>query len=152
MAALPLGPLVTTLPSKAPQPNILVGTYVQLVPLAEEHVLPLFATVGQPHHYPLWTYMREGPDPYPEGFASFEKMTRAKIGLQPPDPMYWAIELLKPAFPLSARESAPEGHSVQGHVTWWRVDQPNGVIEIAHVMYGEYLRGKRAGTEVGQFL
>lgn len=148
MSSLPVGPAVTAQPALPPQAVPLKGRYVTLAPLAEAHISPLFTTVGQPRHYPSWTYMLEGSDPFPGGQLDFEQKMRSKIGPHASGACFWVIELPELARKLPVEDVESPESLCQGHLALWRMDLPNRVIEIAHVMFGEMIRGKREGTEV----
>lgn len=94
---------------------------------AARHAADLFR--AQAGHDDLWTFLPYGPFPDPGGYHSW--VARAE---QSADPVFLAI--LDPATGRAA-----------GHASFLRIDQPNGVIEIGHILLTPALqRGRTASA------
>lgn len=162
MSSLPLGSIVTGEAAQPPERVPLHGKYVSLLPMTESHFSALFASLGQPEHYPFYTYFLEGPDPFPDGWPDFEARMFAKVHCKEPGAVFWTC-----AIPASIHKHTDAGHftetsdmeqaakdvgdmSAEGQIALWRTDLANRSIEIAHVMFGQRMRGTKASTEVGR--
>ena len=161
MPQLPRGALVPDQTALTPENVTLEGQYLSLIPLSEAHIDPLFLSVGQPTHFPLWTYMLEGPNPFPDGKVDFANSIQRKLNAKKDGLWTWCIALpdqvdqasIKPiGIDIEGRSktlrTGLSSHSAQGHVAIWRLDLDHRTAEIGHVMLGDRVRGRREGTEV----
>jgi RimJ/RimL family protein N-acetyltransferase len=133
-AGLPVGDPVAGGPASRPEPRVLEGRFVRLVPLdAEAHAQALFEETHGADAERIWCYMGDGP--YPDLFA-FRASLEAKARSQ--DPLFFAIL------------DAGTGRAL-GYQTLMRVDAPNRVIEVGNIVFGRSLQ-RTAGATEAQYL
>ena len=151
MASKPLGPRVSTEPSPSPQKLELRGKYVVLSPMSRTHISSLYSQVGRPEQSEYWTYMPEGPDPFPRGFDDFEANMLKKIEAEQNGLWFWALIPVNngnPEASIGGTEGVSRTEDAAGHLALINVNRENRTGEVGHVMFGEAIRGKRAGVEV----
>jgi RimJ/RimL family protein N-acetyltransferase len=122
----PLVPSWTTRPR--PEPVRLGGRYVEVVPLAAEHVPALHAAVAGPGDEPLWTYRATEMPATVEDLASLVARTLAS-----PDLLTFAI--------------VPAGRAAEGIASYTRIDPATGQVEVAGVLFARTLQQTTAATE-----
>ncbi|WP_457208074.1 GNAT family N-acetyltransferase, partial [Nocardioides sp. P5_C9_2] len=117
----------------APRPRraVLAGTYVDLVPVTAEHGRELLERVSEPR---LWTYR---PDEPPRDLAQARQYCEA-----------WASATGSLTWAIVPRSSG----TVEGVVSWMRLEPAHGSVEVAAVLYGERLQRTRAATEAQHLL
>lgn len=117
-----------------PEPEVLTGKHIKLVPLQADHADELFKSIGGDHNATLFDYMFYGPfsevEPLREQIAKFADSK---------DPQFYTICDLKSA-------------QLWGYASLLRIDVPHRVIEIGHVMYSPVLQRTVAATEVQYLL
>lgn len=109
----------------------LVGRYVRLEKLdPERHTADLFAAQGGPNADPLtWLYMGNGPFTDEADFRGYVDHMAASS-----DPAAYVV--------------IPTNGSPAGVLTYMRIDELNGSIEIGHIWYGASIQRSPATTEV----
>jgi RimJ/RimL family protein N-acetyltransferase len=128
---LPVGPLVENCaPAPRPKRTTLAGRYASLVPLhATAHAPDLWTSgLNDAANDDLWLYLGDGPY---RDYALFEAAIAKKAASE--DPLFYAILL-------------PDGKAV-GFCALMRIDPPNRVIEIGHILYTPLLQRTPAATE-----
>ena len=157
MALRPLGCKVPPSNALPPQKVIITGENVDLVPLQTKHFPGLWNSIGHPRYNESWTYMPEGPEPFPRGKDDFEANLRDKMFLE--GAWFWCISVRRseesspsctPSMHPEATRDGPGIEGTDGHVGLWRIDISNRVGEISHVMFGEGMRGAKESTEVSR--
>ncbi|MEP9349579.1 GNAT family protein [Xanthobacter sp. KR7-225] len=132
--ALPLGPPVPGGPARRPEPTVLEGRHVRLVPFeAERHAAALFALSHGPEKEALWAYLSPAPFPDAAAFARHYADAATKA-----DPLLFAIE------------EKPGGRAV-GHVTYMRIEPAHRVIEVGNILYTPPLQ-RTAGASEAMYL
>ena len=123
-----LGPDLNWQPATRPQRTVIQGQYVRLEPLdIDKHTTPLYA--AQAGDDRTWLYMGNGPFTDQASFRTYvEKMASSS------DPLAFAV--------------VPVGDSPAGVITYLRIDEANGSIEIGHIWYGTHIQRTPATTEV----
>ena len=123
-----LGPDLNWQPATRPQRTVIQGRYVRLEPLdIDKHTMPLYA--AQAGDDRTWLYMGNGPFTDQASFRTYvEKMASSS------DPLAFAV--------------VPTGDSPAGVITYLRIDEANGSIEIGHIWYGAHIQRTPATTEV----
>jgi RimJ/RimL family protein N-acetyltransferase len=131
----PVGPPVPGWTSREPpQRTVIGGERCRLEPLdATRHAADLFAAFVQASDGRDWTYMSVGP--FADDAAYRAHVERAAAST---DPLHFAVIDL-------ARGTAV------GTLAFMRIDPPNGVIEVGHVMFSPALQRTAIATEA-QFL
>ena len=127
----PVGaPLPGWQPPPAPPREGLVGRYCALEPIdPERHAEALFATFQADAEGRMWTYLPYGPFGDVAGFRAW--MGDRCLGA---DPLFFAIVDRPSGAPL-------------GMAAYLRIDRPNGVIEVGHLLFSPALQRTRAATE-----
>jgi RimJ/RimL family protein N-acetyltransferase len=117
-----------------PEPEVLTGKCVKLVPLQADHADELFKSIGGDHNAMLYDYMFYGPfseiEPFREQIAKFAASK---------DPQFYTICDLKSG-------------QLLGYASFLRIDIAHRVIEIGHVMYSPVLQRTVAATEAQYLL
>lgn len=126
-----LGPDLNWSPVERPAMIPLVGRYVRLEKLdPDRHTADLFAAQGGPDADPLtWLYMGNGPFADEADFRGYVDRMAASN-----DPAAYAI--------------IPTDGSPAGVLTYMRIDELNGSIEIGHIWYGASIQRSPVTTEV----
>ena len=129
------GPLVDLdTPCAFPEPEVLTGKRVKLIPLQADHADELFKSIGGDQNAMLYDYMFYGPfskiEPFREQITKFAHST---------DPQFYAISDL-------------EDGGFLGYASFLRIDVTHRVIEIGHVMYSPLLQRTVAATELQYLL
>jgi RimJ/RimL family protein N-acetyltransferase len=113
-----------------PPHEMLVGNVTLLVPMKEEHADQLFDNIAGKEHSALYDYMSYGPFDDLETFRAHIKHYASKQ-----DPQFYTIIDNKTK-------------KLVGHVSFLRIDVPNRVLEIGHVLFSRSLQKTRQATEV----
>lgn len=122
--------MFSTEPAPRPARLTLPGRYVTLCPLdAEEHGDALWEGAGHPRHEERWLYMGDGPFADREAFNAHLKRKQASE-----DPLFYSIV------------DNGTGQAL-GYAALMRIDPPNRVIEVGHIMYTTALERTRGATE-----
>ena len=122
--------MFSTEPAPQPARLTLPGRYVTLCPLdAEEHGDALWEGAGHPRHEERWLYMGDGPFADREAFNAHLKRKQASE-----DPLFYTIV------------DNGTGQAL-GYAALMRIDPPNRVIEVGHIMYTTALERTRGATE-----
>ncbi|RKO89615.1 acetyltransferase, GNAT family [Blyttiomyces helicus] len=124
----PVGRVVDARPATQPAPTTLTGRFITLEPLSPSHASALYSVICGAAHASLWDYMFDGPFKTP---ADFDAFITSKSSSR--DPLFFA--LLDPT-------TTPVGYA-----SLMRIDIPNRVVEIGHVMFSPALQRTRAATE-----
>jgi RimJ/RimL family protein N-acetyltransferase len=120
----------TSTPCSFPEPEVLTGKRVKLVPLQKDHAEELFKTIGGDENGKLFDYFFYGP------FNTIEGLHRQIVKfVNGKDPQVYTIQDLKSG-------------KLLGYASFLRIDVSNRVIEIGHVMYSLLLQRTVAATEV----
>jgi RimJ/RimL family protein N-acetyltransferase len=114
-----------------PRRTALAGSSVDLVPITAAHGPELLARACEPS---LWTYR---PDPRPRDEAEAERCCAA-----------WASATGSLTWAIVPRSSG----TLEGVVSWMRIDPAHGSVEVAAVLYGQRLQRTRAATEAQHLL
>jgi len=128
-------PVAGWTPPDSPQPVVLEGTYVRLEPLAADHAQPLFESLGGDENTDLWTY---------------------RLDLDPPDTVEETARLV--AHGAADRDHltfavVPLAEGVaRGLTSLYRIDPPNGSIEVGGIVYARSLQRTPASTEATYLL
>lgn len=112
-----------------PVSTTLTGRYVTLVPLAPEHADALWECSRDES---VWTYLTYGP--WPDA-ASYRAWVERRVPGD--DPLFFAVLV----------DGMP-----RGVVSYLRVDEANGVVEIGHIWYAPEIQRGRATTEAAYLL
>jgi RimJ/RimL family protein N-acetyltransferase len=132
--AQPLGPLVDSHPARRPERTTLRGRWITLAPLdAEKHTETLYAGSHGEGRDRVWTYLPYGPFANLASFAADIELKASSV-----DPQFFAV---------IANDS---GRAV-GYQSLMRIDPPNRVIEVGHVMYTPAMQRTTGATDA-QFL
>ena len=123
-------PVDTSTPCSFPEPEVLTGKRVKLIPLQEDHTDELFKTIGGEQNGQLFDYFFYGPFTTIEGLR--EQIVKFVNGK---DPQVYSIQDL-------------ESGILVGYASFLRIDVSHRVIEIGHVMYSPILQQTIAATEV----
>jgi RimJ/RimL family protein N-acetyltransferase len=130
----PIGPLVDAHPAKRPERATMKGRWVTLVPLdAEKHSEALYAGSHGETRTSVWAYLPYGPFANAASFAA-DIEVKAHSG----DPLFFAVV------------DNDSGRAV-GYQSLMRIDPPNRVIEIGHIMYTPAMQ-RTAGATEAQYL
>lgn len=113
-------------PPEAPEPITLIGSYVSLEPLLEEHAGELFQ-LYEDEPDSLWTYMNIGPFRSESELRSAISSLRSQPGWLP-----FAIRV---------------GDAMRGMMSYLRIDPAGGVIEIGSIVFSGHLQQTTAATE-----
>lgn len=112
-----------------PGRKILEGRYVRLEPLNfETHADDLFPVHSGEGSDQRLKYLFEVPEPR----ENFDKWIKSVANLD--DPIFYAV---------IDKETGKAG----GRQSFLRIDAPNGVVEIGHILWGPLIAKKRAATE-----
>ncbi|KAK3053392.1 hypothetical protein LTR09_005561 [Extremus antarcticus] len=107
----------------------IVGDFVELFPLQEEHADDLYSIIGGEETSKLYDYMGYGPFlDHAAFYTHIEHYANTK------DPQLYAI--------LNSKT-----RKLVGHIAFLRIDVPNRVIEIGHVLFSPSLQRTREATE-----
>ena len=122
--------LSTWTPRERPARTAMSGGSVQLEPVSVAHAESLFeAAHGEGSDPELWDYLAYGPFPDLAAFSSWlEERTASK------DPLFFAVV-----------DNA--SGKAMGMVSFLRIDEAFGVIEIGHIWFGAALQRSRSATE-----
>jgi RimJ/RimL family protein N-acetyltransferase len=112
----------------------LLGRYVAVEPLADDHVPDLFAALCGPGDAALWTYRPEEP-------PSDEADLAERVGRW----RHSADSLTYALVPTDTGRAA-------GVASFFRIDPVHGSIEVAAVLYARSLQRTRAATEAIRLL
>lgn len=128
--ALPLGAPVPGSPARRPEPTVLEGRHVRLVPFdAARHAAPLYAASHGPQKEALWAYL------FPAPFADVDAFTRSYAeAATKADPLLFAIE-------------ETGSGDVVGHATYMRIEPGHRVIEVGNILYTPRLQRTPGATE-----
>lgn len=111
------------------EPSVLEGRYVTLRRLVADDADALFAAQDDT----VWTYLSYGPWPDP---ATYRQWIDANaVGSR--DPLFLTVVV----------DGEP-----RGVVSYLRIDESNGVVEIGHIWYAPSIQRTRATTEVTYLL
>lgn len=126
-----LGPPLNWVPAQTPPMTPLVGQYVRLEKLdPTKHTDALFAAQSGPEADDrTWIYMGRGPFPDEASFREY-------------------VELMASTSDPSAYVVIPTDGAPAGVLTYMRIDEKNGSIEIGHIWYGASIQRSPATTEV----
>lgn len=125
--------MVTTPPATAPDYTIhLTGQYCTIVPLSPSHAESLYNATSDPHHASLFDYLAFSQPP---SAAAFKTAIDSIIA----DTSRWTYTILVPDGSGEMRAA--------GMCSLMRMDQPNGVVEIGHILFTPLLQRTRAATE-----
>jgi RimJ/RimL family protein N-acetyltransferase len=128
----PIGPPITGVPARRPEPVVLEGRYGRVEKLRADHDDDLWDVVKG--HDPIWTYMSAyGPF---ANFAAFSEWLAGRTRLD--DPYSYAIV-------------EPSGRAV-GIATLMEIRPAMRVIEVGHIVYSPALQRTRLGTEAQYLL
>ncbi|MEZ0578726.1 GNAT family N-acetyltransferase [Nocardioides sp. MH1] len=117
-------------PRPAPEPVVLEGRYVAVVPLTSAHYADLFAAVCGPDDDRLWTYRPIAkPASLPTLWMHLAELVDSEL-----------------TFALIPAEGERAG-SASGIASYMRVDPRTGQVEVAGVLFSEVLQRTRAATE-----
>ncbi len=123
-----IGELVDPFPARVPEPTMLEGLHVRLVPLdPAAHGDALWQGVHGHDH--LWLYLGEGPF---DNRSTFDAYLERKAVSR--DPLFFSI--LDNASGLAL-----------GHATFMRIDGPNRVVEVGNILYTPALQRTTGATE-----
>jgi RimJ/RimL family protein N-acetyltransferase len=121
-------------PCTFPEPEVLTGKRVKLIPLQASHADELFKSIGGDQNAMLYDYMFYGPfskiEPFRSQITTFANST---------DPQFYAISDLQTS-------------TLLGYASFLRIDITHRVIEIGHVMYSPTLQRTIAATELQYLL
>ena len=126
-----LGPRLHWVPAQTPPMITLAGRYVQLVKLdPQTHFDALYqAQSGPESDNRTWLYMGRGPF---EDEAAFREY----------------VELMASTDDPAAYTVIPTNGDPAGVLTYMRIDEANGSIEIGHIWYGASIQRSPVTTEV----
>jgi len=117
-------------PAPRPARITIPGRYVTLSPLdPAQHGDALWEGAGHPRHEQRWLYMGDGP--FADRAAFDAHLHRKQVS---EDPLFYAIV------------DNASGQAL-GYAALMRIDQPNRVIEVGHIMYTVALERTRGATE-----
>lgn len=117
-----------------PEPEILTGKRVKLLPLQASHADALFASIGGDQNAQLYDYLPYGPFNTLEPFRD-----QIKHFAESPDPQFYAISDL-------------QTEELLGYASFLRIEPTHRVIEIGHVLYSPALQRTVAATELQYLL
>jgi RimJ/RimL family protein N-acetyltransferase len=117
------------IPCLFPPRQPLTGHLVALLPLQPDHADGLFQTIGGDDNGHLYDFLGYGPFTELEGFRDHIKAMAATN-----DPQMYAI--------LDKKTQR-----LVGHMSYLRIDVPNRVIEIGHILYAPILQKSTQATE-----
>ncbi|MCS6931644.1 MAG: GNAT family N-acetyltransferase [Acetobacteraceae bacterium] len=132
LTGLPVGEPVCLRPLPASLRATLAGRHVTLDALSPDDADALFAATQGPGTEALWQYLREPPCPDRAAFAAQIADKAASA-----DPLFFAIR---------------RGGTAVGHAALMRMDVPNRVIEIGHILFAPALQRTPAATEAIRLL
>lgn len=115
-------------PRAAPSREPMTGRYVTLVPLRPEHAEPLRDSADDD----VWYFLSYGPWSSAEEYREWVERNTAYD-----DPLFYAVLV----------DGQP-----RGVVSFLRIDQLNGVVEIGHIWYAPSIQRSRATTEAAYLL
>ncbi|WP_436860711.1 GNAT family N-acetyltransferase [Staphylococcus caeli] len=118
----------------APSVKVIEGQYCRLEKLSNEHTEDLYQYFIAEDDAPNWTYL---PDNQPQDFNAFESYIAPMIVSN--DPYFFAI--------IDKATS-----QTVGLLSFLRIDQDNGVIEVGHIHYANILKRSRIATEAQYLL
>lgn len=126
-----LGPRLNWSPAQTPPMIPLVGRYVRLERLdPTAHGEALFAAqAGSGSDDRTWLYMGRGPYPDEDSFHDY-------------------VELMSSSNDPAAYTVIPTDGEPAGILTYMRIDETNGSIEIGHIWYGASIQRSPVTTEV----
>lgn len=126
-----LGPALNWTAASTPPMTPLVGQYVRLEKLdPTTHTPALFAAQSGPDSDDrTWLYMGRGPFPDEGSFREY-------------------VELMASSSDPAAYVVIPAGGTASGVLTYMRIDEKNGSIEIGHIWYGASIQRSPVTTEV----
>lgn len=126
-----LGPTLNWTPAQTPPMLPLQGRYVRLEKLdSANHADALFVAQSGPESDDrTWIYMGRGPFPDKASFRDYVDLMASTD-----DPAAYAV--------------IPTGGDPAGVLTYMRIDETNGSIEIGHIWYGASIQRSPATTEV----
>lgn len=126
-----LGPKLNWTPAQTPSLATLEGRYVRLEKLdPTKHTDALFAAQSGPgSDERTWLYMGRGPFPTKESFRDY-------------------VELMSGTSDPAAYAVIPKDGDAAGVITYLRIDEKNGSIEIGHIWYGSSIQRSPVTTEV----
>jgi len=128
-------PVPGWIPPRPPQPVALEGRYVRLEPLAAGHAPTLFESLGGDANADLWTY-RLDLDPPDTVEETAVMVAHGAVGS---DHLTFAV------VPLA------DGVA-RGLTSLYRIDPPNGSIEVGGIVYARSLQRTPASTEATYLL
>jgi RimJ/RimL family protein N-acetyltransferase len=129
-SATPLGAPVPGGPARRPEPTVLAGRHVRLVPFdVARHAGTLYALSHGPEKEALWAYLFAAPFPDDAAFAAAYAEAAKKA-----DPLLFTIE------------EAAGGRAV-GHATFMRIEPAHRVIEVGNILYTPPLQRTAGATE-----
>jgi RimJ/RimL family protein N-acetyltransferase len=132
VTGLPVGAPVALRPHPETLAATLMGRVVTLDALTPDDADALFAIVQGPGSEVLWQYLWEPPCPDRAAFAAHVAGKAASA-----DPLFFAIR---------------GAGAVLGHAALMRIDRPNRVIEIGHILFAPSLQRTPAATEAIRLL
>ena len=124
------GDLSTWTPRERPAREPIEGRSVRLEPVSHSHADSLFeAAHGEGSDPELWDYLAYGPF---STLATFSSWLEERAASQ--DPLFFAVV------------DVASGKAM-GMVSFMRIDEAFGVIEIGHIWFGAALQRSRSATE-----
>lgn len=132
VTGLPVGEPVSLRPLPATLRAVLRGRHVTLDALSPDDADALYAATQGTGTEALWQYLREPPCP---DRAAFAAQIAAKAASA--DPLFFAIR---------------RGGTALGHAALMRLDLPNRVAEIGHILFAPALQRTPAATEAIRLL
>lgn len=122
--------LSTWTPRERPTRNTIIGTTIRLEPIQKLHAATLFeAAQGEGSDPGLWAYLGYGP------FADLAEFSE------------WVDERAQSEDPLFFAVVDQSSNRALGMVSFLRIDEAFGVIEIGHIWFGAGLQRSRGATE-----
>jgi RimJ/RimL family protein N-acetyltransferase len=119
-------------PRPWPEPVLLEGRYVRVVPLTSAHYSDLFAAVAGPDDDDLWTYRPiERPRTLPDLWMHLAEIVDSPVDV---------------AFAFVPTEGEHAGRPA-GIASYLRIEPDHGQVEVGGVLLGKGLQRTRAATE-----
>ncbi|KAK9333382.1 acyl-CoA N-acyltransferase [Lipomyces starkeyi] len=118
-------------PALRPYRKPINGDFVTLQPIKPEHAGDLYDVVGgsEQERVSLWNFMPVGPFITRQEFESYIEQCAESF-----DPVFFTVL------------DSVSGKAV-GYISLMRIDAPNRVIEVGHVMFSKLLQRTRGATE-----
>ncbi|SCS97098.1 GNAT family N-acetyltransferase [Staphylococcus caeli] len=131
----PIGEIVSNFTKlEAPSVKVIEGQYCRLEKLSNVHTEDLYQYFIAEEDASNWTYL---PDNQPQDYNAFESYIAPMVISK--DPYFFAI------IDKSTSQAV-------GLLSFLRIDQDNGVIEVGHIHYANILKRSRIATEAQYLL